>query len=231
MNGEGIVSLLSMLNDPAPGLRFDPHDAAEVGERVYSTPHYRAKPAGLLARLAIRKLCKNATELQKQLLALYSNCNGVGICLLPPVPPMPSQYMLELYPVQSWRRATSRWKQDDYLSELLEQCPVYASGTWMVIGALNSEGMSLVLFFDGEYKGINLAGRCFCIGLDGYLSFEDELAESFTGLTEYIGTDLIGLTKKLGYSWCVAGPNGSMFGDVPEEYMKDVRGSARLIHS
>lgn len=225
---EGAEALISMLRDPAPGMRFAAHEQTGIPERVHRTPHFSPPPASLFARRAIKKLCRESPELREQLLSIYRRHDGVALCMMPDVGEVPGRPAITLLPVRYWKPASRPFIDGD-MASALEGCPLYQSGTWRVIGEVSSESNSIILFFDGEYEGVPLAGRSYCVGLDGYLGHEEVLAESFEDLLQMLGLDIVGLIETIGYTWYVKAADGSTYGDVPSEYLSDVRGEPLLV--
>lgn len=224
---DGLKSLLDMLGHPAPGTKFPPHKEAGAGERVFLTPHTAGKPAGSKALRAIEDLCCESPELSEQLMSLYRLHDGVQFCRMPDLPVQAGAPAIQLLPVKRWDAATKPWVSGD-MAWAMEECTLYQSCPWRVIGGFSSEAMSIVLFFGGEHEGVPQAGKCYCIGLDGMLGYEEVLAESFDELLKMIGDDTIGLLDRVGFTWAVQAPHGVYYGDPPSGYIPGARGHAAL---
>ncbi len=228
----GVDAVLAMLDHAAPGMLFPEHDAAEAGDRVYLTPHRAGAPAGWWGLRKARRLAARAPDAAASLLALYRRHNGVALCEMPPIRELQSArpaYAVSLLPVDQWARATQDWLPGGEKASFMEGCDLYRNGTWRVIGGIADEGMSIVMFFDGEFRGVPQAGKCYCIGLDGILGFEEVLADSFDALLTKIGTDIVGLLNTVGFTWTVKGRDGSFYGDPPGEYLADARSHPALM--
>ena len=216
-----MASIRELMAHPAPGLVFGPHERAKLPRRAHPTRHKSWSPISERERAELDGLIAGAPELA-DLAELYAWSNGLDLFALPGPGGDEQAWALSLLPVRQWAGATARWLPGGECESFMEECELYHNGTWRIFATFPSEGMNLVLFFSGEYEGRALAGRIFCLGLDGYLGFEDEVAPSFSALMQEIGRDPAGFFDRLGFTWEVQSPAG-WFGDPIEAYVADVR--------
>lgn len=210
-----------MLSHPAPGLVFGPHKGARIGRRAYGTPHRPGNPAGHESLKVLRSLAADQRDECRDLVEVFAAWDGLGFCELGDSLNERTVCALQLLPAEDLEEATEEWRSGD-LASFMEGCELFESGTWRVIGVMPSEGQSLVTFFDGEYQDRPLAGRMLCIGLDGVLGFEEELAPSFGAFAQEFAADPAAWFEKVGFTWYVQSDAG-MFGDPIEAYVADVR--------
>lgn len=221
------LSLLqTFLAHPAPGLLYAPHDGAKLGERAYTTSHKCEPPPTARSLEALQKLCERAPRELADVRAVWERWDGVDLLKIQD-PDVENVYALSLLPIGEWDRASAAWHEGGDCSDFMRDCEMYTRGTWRVIGQLSSEGMCLVLFFDGEHEGAPLAGRMFCLGLDGYLGFEEELAPNFSAFVAEFTRDPARFFDRLGFTPSVSSRYGC-FGDPIQTYMPDIRGHPSL---
>jgi hypothetical protein len=222
-----LEQLRAVLAHPAPGLLFAPHERAGAPERVYATPHEAGKTPPNAEIATLTKLASANPAALGGLVEVYSAMNGVSLCVLYEDINDRDVPAIAVSPIAEWEEATEPWVSGE-MAGFMDGCEMYGHGTWRVIGTLACEGQSLVMFFDGEHEGQPLAGRMFCIGLDGYLGYEELLAPSFDAFVSDLTSDPAALLNRVGFSWHVTAADGAIFGDPPEAYLRDVRGHRSL---
>jgi len=225
--------LLETLNDPAPGLFFDKHKRANAPKRAYRSRHASSPPSTVDEIAQLNELCGTISNGLDVLVDLYTRHNGVRMYQMPNLGTDGAAYAIELYPLKDWDAHTTCWTSDD-LAWAMDDCPLYKCGPWRVIGTFGSEAMSIVMFFGGEYKGIQQTGRCYCLGLDGYLGYEEELAENFEQLAiQLSGKRIVDTLDRVGFTGFIqtevmdGRPVG--FGDVVKKYLPDVTRNRYLV--
>ncbi len=212
----------AMFSDPAPGLVFSKHERAAKPRRAHPTPHtWKGSMTGA-ERAVLDALAPPGDAALADLRALYARSNGVDLFTLTCPDCDDPHPAVQFLPVGEWEEKTAAWKPGGMCASFMEECPLYTCGEWRIIATLASEGMSLVMFFSGEHEGEPQAGRLYCIGLDGYLGFQELLAPDLGTLIGDIRRDPAAFFKRLGFSWVVNGEAGS-FGDEIEGYAPDVR--------
>jgi hypothetical protein len=222
-----LEQLRAFLAHPAPGLLFAPHERAGAPERVYATPHEAGGTPSKKDLATLAALTKaNAADLDG-LVRTCTAMNGAAFCTLYEGTNDRDVPAVALLPIADWDEATEPWVSGE-MAEFMEGCEIYTRGTWRVIGVLPSERQNLVMFFDGEHEGQRLAGRMFCIGLDGYLGYEEPLAPSFDAFVSDLTSDPAALLGRIGFGWHVTAKDGKTYGDPIEAYLADVRGHASL---
>jgi|GEM_PF-4784838 len=225
--------LLETLEDPAPGLFFDKHKRAKVPKRAYRSGHAN-NPSSTASEIAqLKELCGTLPNGLDALTDLYRLHNGVRMYQLPKRGTDTAVYAVELYPLKDWDTHTAYWTSED-MTWAMDDCPLYKCGPWRVIGTFGSEAMSIVMFFGGVYEGIEQAGRCYCLGLDGYLGYEEELAESFEQFAiQLSGKRIVDTFDRVGFTSFIqtevmdGRPVG--FGDVVKKYLPDVTRNRHLV--
>lgn len=156
------------------------------------------------------------------LVELYKKSNGVDLFNLKcPNCEVPHP-ALSFFPVSEWEAVTAPWLPGGDMASFMEGCELYVNGVWRVIATFPSEEMRLVAFFKGQDNGEDMAGRIYCIGLDGYLGFEEIVAESVDALLESIVNDPAAFFNRVGFSWHVDTDHGC-FGDSIDGYVPDQR--------
>ncbi len=218
-----MTSIQELMAHPAPGLVFGPHERAKLPRRAYPTRHKSWTPINQNERGELDRLIAGAPELA-DLAELYAWSNGLDLFALPGPGGDEQAWALSLLPVRLWAGATAHWLPGGDCEAFLEDCPLYDHGSWRVFATFPSEGMNLVQFFSGEYESQALAGRIFCVGLDGYLGFEEEVAPNLSALMEEVVRDPAAFFDRLGFGWEVG-----LYGDPIEAYVADVRGHADAV--
>jgi hypothetical protein len=216
-------SFSDFLQHPCPGLVFPVHERAMQPERAYPTPHLLGGPATPAELRELDALIFPSRSSHQTLLAFYAMHDGAFLLRLCRPDDDEDAGAVSLLPISQWREFTQPYLEGGDMAWAMENCPLYTHGNWRVIGVSPSEGLSFVMFFDGEYEGRALAGRMFCIGLDGYLGYEEELASSFDDFLDQIGRDPVAFFDKIGFCWHIDMGNGSGFGDPIGGYVPDVR--------
>lgn len=216
-----LESIEELMQHPSPGLVFGPHDRALLPRRAHPTSHawkghMSAEESRLLTQLAAGLPARNGLE------ALYKRSNGVDLFILKCPNCEEPHPAISFLPVSQWESATAAWKGDSEMASFMEGCDLYSQGEWRVIGSMASEEMRLVQFFSGNFEGEDVAGRIYCIGLDGYLGFEDVVAESVDELLDQVLKDPAAFFDRVGFTWLVDTDQGC-FGDPIEAYTADVR--------
>ena len=217
-----LAAIEEFMSHPAPGLVLEQHEEANLPRRVHPTRHEWLAAIGPKERAELHRLVADYHELA-DLKELYERSNGVKLFYLKCPHCDEPHWALSFLPVRDWARASKVWRKGGMSSWALEECDMYTHGEWRVIAILPSEQMNLVQFFSGEYEGQKLAGKIFCIGLDGYMGFEEELAPSLSALLEEIQRDPAAFFNRLGFSWMVQ-TDEACFGDSIGGYMPDMRG-------
>ncbi|MEQ8845092.1 MAG: hypothetical protein RIB58_09580 [Phycisphaerales bacterium] len=212
-----VASIQELMAHPAPGLVFGPHERAKLPRRAHPTRHTLSSPIGERERGELDRLIAGAPELA-DLAELYAWSNGVDLFALPGVGGEEQAWALSLLPVRLWAGATALWMPGGECESFMEECELYHNGTWRVFATFPSEDMNLVQFFSGEYEGRALAGRIFCVGLDGYLGFEEEVAPNLSALMDEVRRDPAAFFDRLGFGWEIG-----LYGDPIEAYVADVR--------
>lgn len=207
---------------PAPGIIFDALDRRGIPRRAHPTRHAWGGGMTLAERQELTGLVAGSPQLA-DVVEVYERSNGVDLFGLKCPHCDEPHWGLSLLPVSEWAAATARWQADGECASFMEGCSIYAYGQWRVIASLADEGMQLVQFFSGEYQGRQLAGNIFCIGLDGCLGFEEEIAPSLSSLMNEIVDDPAAFFRRLGFGWSVATDDG-IFSNTIEQYVADVRG-------
>lgn len=216
----------TLLSHPAPGLVFGAHQFAGVGERAYATPHHAAPPPSRPGMQLLESLTAKHRDALSDVVEVYSAHDGLGFCELYDRDMDRTVPALRLLPISGWEEATEEWRSGD-CSRFMEDVAMYHAGQWRVIGQMPCEGLSLVVFFGGDYEGKPLAGRMFCLGLDGYLGYEEELAPSLDAFARSFAADPAAVFKRIGFGWGVETERGN-FGDPIQSYVADVRGHPSL---
>ncbi len=224
--------LLGTLKDPAPGLIFGKHKLANLPKRAYRSGHEAGPGADAEALSRLRSLCGSMPNGLDALVDLYTVHDGLKMYRMPERSSGETRYAVSLYPLAEWDEQTAIWTADD-MAWAMEDCPLYKCGPWKVIGGFGSESMSIVMFFGGEFEGVDQAGRCYCLGLDGYLGYEEELAQSFEQLAVHLSGKLIVDTLNyVGFAGFVETEvidgRSIGFGDVVKKYIPDVAGNRHL---
>jgi hypothetical protein len=210
-----------LLSHPAPGLIFAAHDRLGLPRRAHPTPHLFKGAMSELEDQELARLANGAATLQG-LIDFYRRSNGADLYILKcPNCEVPHP-AISFLPVSEWAAATAAWQPGGEMAFCMEGCDLYAQTTWRVIASLPSEEMRLVQLFSGQYQGQDVAGRICCIGLDGYLGFDEVLAESFEGLLASIIKAPADFFNRLGFSWIVETDQGRC-GDVIEGYTPNLQ--------
>lgn len=217
-----LARLETLLAHPAPGLVFGPHKRAMLARRAHASRHERGGVMSSAERQELDRLVGGRPELA-DLRELYECFDGARLFSLKCPRCDDPHWGLSLLPVSEWDAATGRWRAGGECASFMEECTLYTRGEWRVIAATANEGMSLVQFFSGERDGESLAGRIFCIGLDGVLGFEEEVAGSLSAMMDEMVRDPAAFFGRLGFCWSVESDHGC-FGDPVESYVADVRG-------
>lgn len=173
-------------------------------------------------RRELSSLVAGAPELA-DLMELYEKSNGVDLFYLKCPNCDEPHWALSFLPISEWAAATAHWQPGGDCGWCTESCELYKLGTWRVVASLPSEELRLVQFFSGEEGEKKLSGKIFCIGLDGYLGYEEEVAPSLSALLDEIVRDPAAFFKRLGFSWVFQTDEG-YFGDVIGSYLPDMRG-------
>jgi hypothetical protein len=221
-----LATLRSLFAHPAPGLLFAAHSRAGVGERAFSSPHRAEPPPPADQAAALVALCAANPLAHADLIEFYLAHNGAELCLLWHDDGETEEAALTLLPISYWDGITSEWSTG-HLRDFMSGCDMYTHGTWRVIAQMPSEGMCLTYFFDGEHEGESLACRMCCIGLDGYLGFEETLAMGFGAFASEFSRDPAAFFNRIGFCCGVSG-NGGNFGDPVDLYLPDVHAHPSL---
>jgi hypothetical protein len=200
---------------------FPAHKWAPAPERAYATPHRAARGPSRAETAELARLAGSGSTELAALVEVYSQHNGAELCLLQDGLNQREVAALTLLPIQQWEEATEPWR-DGEIAEFMEGCELYRSGTWRVVAQLPSEDQSLVTFFGGVCRGEPLAGKMFCIGLDGLLGFEELLAPDFGAFIQEFTSNPAAVFERIGFCWYVKGKDGT-YGDPIEGYVPDVR--------
>jgi len=150
----------AMLSHPAPGLVFAAHEFAGVGERAYATPHSAAGPPSASDLRLLESLAAKHRDLLGGVLETYAAHDGMGFCELYDRGMDRVVPALQLLPISEWEDATEVWRSGD-CADFLDRDGMYQGDRWRVVGQMPSEGVCVVVFFDGEHEGKALAGRVF----------------------------------------------------------------------
>ncbi len=215
-----------LLSHPSPGLHFPTHDRIE-GSKPYTIPSpHRTNPVpgpGALTRL--RELTAHDPKLQRDLLSVYNLANGFDICRI--LHDDLARPALTLHPIEFWNMWTEQFEEtfDSFLEDLRN---VYIPGNYVVIGAVEGEEQNLILFTRGEHEGQSIAGRIFCVGLDGYLGYLEPVANSLPDLISQIGDDPLPLFARFPWTHIASDNAGHFYGAVPDRYIPDARGEPDL---
>jgi hypothetical protein len=216
-----LTTIEGLMAHPAPGLVFGTNEQANLPRRAYPTHHAWGGVMSEQERRELTTLVAGSVQLG-DLLELYQRANGVHFFYLKCPHCDEPHWALSLLPVSDWSAATSEWKPGGDCAYFMEGCDLYSHGEWRVIASTPSESMRLVQFFSGEHRGEQLAGKIFCIGLDGYLGFEEEVAPSLSALMQEITRDPVAFFNRIGFGWSV-GTDLGCFGDTMEQYIPDMR--------
>ena len=217
-----LTGIDDLMAHPAPGIVFGEHERAKLPRRAYPSRHAWGSAMTADERQELIGLVADSPQLA-DLLALYDRSNGVQLFYLKCPHCDDPHWALSFLPVSAWAEATAQWQDDGDCAPIMEGCELFTHGQWRVIASMPSEAMHLVQFFSGEHGGEQLAGKIFCIGLDGYLGFEEEVAPSLSALIDEIKRDPAAFFDRLGFAWMVDTGEGC-FGDEIEQYIADVRG-------
>ncbi|MCC6968784.1 MAG: hypothetical protein IT434_01050 [Phycisphaerales bacterium] len=217
-----IAAIESLMGDPAPGLVFGVHERAKLPRRAHPSRHAWGSEVTTAERKELIALTAGSPELA-DLLDVYERSNGVHLFYLKCPNCDEPHWGLTLLPISEWATATAVWQAGGDCASLMEGCDLYHKGQWRVIASMPSEEMHLVQFFSGEHDGEKLAGKIYCIGLDGYLGFQEEVAPNLSSLMQDIAQDPAAFFDRLGFGWTVEVDEGC-FGDPIEQYIADVRG-------
>lgn len=218
--------ILETMSDSAPGLIFDKHKRAKAPKRAYRSGHEGGPPCSADELSQLKDLCGSMSNGLDALVDLYTIHNGIRVYKMPSHDIDASSFAVELFPFSEWDKHTAKWTAED-MAWAMEGCPLYDCGLWKVIGSFGSEAMNIVLFFSGEYEGVQQSGRCYCLGLDGYLGYEEELAVNFEQLAVQLSGKLIVETlNRVGFTGfiqtdCIDG-QAIGFGDVVKKYLPNV---------
>ena len=216
-----LESIDALMAHPFPGLVFKPHGDAGVPRRAHPTPHLLKGAMSEQEQQELAQLAGGASALQG-LVDFYRRSNGADLYILKcPNCEVPHP-AISFLPVSEWAAATAAWQPGGEMASFMEGCDLYTQTTWRVIASLPSEEMRLVQFFSGHYQGQDVAGRICNIGLDGYLGFEDVVAESFEGLLASIINDPAEFFNRLGFTWIVETDQGC-YGDPIEGYTPNLQ--------
>jgi hypothetical protein len=216
-----LAGIQSLLDHPEPGLVFGPHERAKQPRRAHPSGHALGGPMRASERRTLLKLVGDSPKLV-DLLELYEQANAADLFYVR-VPesddPIPA---ISFLPVREWAAATAVWK-DGECSSMLEECELFRRGEWRVIAQIEDESMCLVQFFSGTFGGKQLPGRIYCLGLDGHLGFEEQVAPNLSKVISEIVRDPAAFFGRIGFTWSVASSRGDYFGDPIEAYVADVR--------
>lgn len=216
-----IAEIESLMAHPAPGIVFAAHARANLPQRAHPSCHAWGGRMTAAEREELTALAAGSPELA-DLVDVYERSNGVYLFYMKCPHCDESHWGLTLLPISEWAPATAVWQADGDCASFMEGCDLYSKGQWRVFASMPSEGMHLVQFFSGEHEGKKLAGKIYCIGLDGYLGFQDEVAPNLSALMQDIARDPAAFFDRLGFCWSVAVDEGC-FGDPIDEYIADVR--------
>jgi hypothetical protein len=217
-----IATLETLLSHPAPGVVFSEHDRAGVPCRAHPSRHQWRGVLNSEDRATLDRLVGGNPALS-DLKTVYERSDGVDLFYLKCPNCDEPHWALSLLPVSQWHAATAQWKDDGNCAWLMKGGDLYQHGEWRVIASMPSEEMRLVQFFSGEFEGKPLAGRIYCIGLDGYLAFDEEVAPNLSALLEDLLRDPAAFFERVGFSWTVDTGEGH-YGDPIDGYVADVRG-------
>jgi hypothetical protein len=210
-----------LLTHPAPGLHFPVHKSIP-GSKPYtiSSPHRINPPPTPGALHRLRSLTAHDADLQRDVLSIYEIANGFDVCrvLFEDI----TRPALTLHAIEYW----DMWTQQldiTFESFLADLRHVYIPGHYHVIGAVEGEESTLVLFTRGEHEGRPIAGNIFCVALDGYLGYLEPVAMSLPDLIAQIGADPLPLLAKFPWTHTSKDDQGNFCGSVPDRYISDIR--------
>lgn len=223
-------SFLDLLAAPAPGLVFDAHPHISAPVRAYSTPNRLnagAKAGALRILESLMALAKGRGDF-RALRALYEKHDGLALFELADPCSRQKVCAIQLLPIDRWEAATGSLLGEEEGAYLIEDCPLYQSGTWRVVARSPGEGQVYALFFDGEYEGKSLAGQMYSLSMDPVLGAEELVSASYGAFLDEIARDPPAFFARVGFTWVVMVSKDLGYGDPIREYLPDVRSHPAL---
>ncbi|MCC5785482.1 MAG: hypothetical protein JJU33_02130 [Phycisphaerales bacterium] len=207
-----IPSIQKLLAAPAPGLVFEVDDIDGDAQIARQTPHLLGGPASPAELRTLRQLT-GGDPAHATLEKVYERHNGLQLYLMWDGTNGLPFAAVHLLPISMWAVSSMEYKSEEEM-ESLSAFPMYASGSWRIIGLFASGKTVLVYFFNGERDGESVAGEVFTLSLDPILGADEELAESFEALLDAVAEDPADLIGKISLVWQLNDKGDDLIGDV-----------------
>lgn len=207
-----IPSIEKLLAAPAPGLVFEVDDDAGEAQIARHTPHLLGGPPSRAELHTLRELT-GGDPAHATLESVYERHNGLqlyqmwdGMNNLPFA-------AVHLLPISMWDAGSMEYKTEEHMESLV-RFPMYASGSWRIIGLIASGKTVLVYFFSGEKDGESVAGKIFTLSLDPILGADEVFAESFEALLDSMAERPADLIGEISLVWQLNYKDDALIGDL-----------------